>query len=95
MGYGRNSASKPIIVIGSSEGGGGVVPVKEKLIATTEGQQLFTLQNTYQVDSDRINVYVDNVPQFSPENFSETSSNSITLSEGVSVGTVVRVEIFQ
>ena len=63
----------------------------EKFIST-EGQKAFNLTHPY--EPNRIKVYVDNVVQFSPDNFIETSPNTITLSEELPAGTEVRVEIY-
>lgn len=61
----------------------------------TEGQKVFTLNSTYQTNKNRINVVVGGIPQYSPTNFTETSSNTIELSEGVPSGTPVIVELLQ
>ena len=89
MGYKRNSNTTPLIQINAISG------IVKEIFTATEGQQLFNLQNNYTPNTGRIKVYVGSVPQYSPEHFTETSNNSITLSEGVSAGTEVIVEIFQ
>jgi len=61
----------------------------------TEGQTVFTFINTYEIGANRLEVYVDGVQQHTPTNYTETTTNSITLAEGVSVGTEVLVEITQ
>lgn len=67
----------------------------EKFIAT-EGQTLFTLDEEYDPESFRIvSLEVGGVLQYSPENFTETSENEITLNEGVAVGTPVNITYFR
>lgn len=61
----------------------------------TEGQTVFTLVNTYEIGKNRLEVSVDGIQQFSPQNFTETSPTSITFSEGLPVGTKVDIEITQ
>jgi hypothetical protein len=65
----------------------------ENFIAT-EGQSVFTLQTQYDQLQDKVEVYVDGVPQDSGDNFTESANNQITLSEGVPVGTEVKVRYF-
>jgi len=72
------------------DGTGTVNRVREVFIAT-EGQTDFTLQQSYDQFQNRIDVTIMGVPQFSPDNFIELTSNSIRLSEGVSAGTEVIV----
>ena len=87
MGYKGNNINQPIIQINALFN-----LMIEKHIAT-ENQKVFTLTNNYEQNANRIKVYVSGVPQYSPDNYTETSTNSITLSDGVPVGTVVIVEI--
>lgn len=68
--------------------------VVERFTAT-ENQTVFTLNNTYETGKNRIKVYVGGMPQYPPTNYTETTSNSITLTEGVLAGTEVVVEITQ
>jgi hypothetical protein len=71
-------------------------PIIEEIIADTDGQTVFTLKTaTYSVGKGEIEIEVNGVPQSSGEGFTETSSSSITLSEGVLTGTVVRVIVSQ
>lgn len=69
--------------------------VVEELFTATEGQTVFTVNTAYEINKNRINVYVEGIPQFSPDNFTETSSNSFTLLEEVPLGTKIKAEITQ
>lgn len=66
----------------------GIVKHKEIFISTAN-QTVFTLQNKYSPNAYRLTVVVGGVPQFSPENFTETSATKITLKEGLKSGTEV------
>lgn len=55
----------------------------------TEGQTVFELEHPYTTNSNFIEVVVGGIPQFSPDNFEETSSTLFTLLEGASLGTKV------
>lgn len=68
------------------------VTVIEEHIAT-EGQQVFTLHHSYVIAENRLRVSVGGVPQYSIYNYSETTENSITFSEGISEGVKVYIEI--
>lgn len=59
----------------------------------TENQKVFTLVNSYEIGKNRLQVVVGGVKQYTPNNYTETTSNSITFIEGLSVGTEVTVEI--
>ncbi|AIW03482.1 tail spike protein [Bacillus phage Moonbeam] len=62
---------------------------RQLLTATVEGQKVFTITNgAYVVGSETLDVVVGTVPQ-PPTSYTETSSTSITLSEGVPLGTKV------
>lgn len=76
-----------------ADGTGTVVRHKDEFIAT-QNQKVFNLSNTYDQFQNRINVTVGYVPQYSPDNFNETSSTSITFDEGVPQGVKVIVEYF-
>jgi hypothetical protein len=56
-----------------------------------ESQTVFTLPNsqTYTTGVNAIDVYVGGIPQASGTNYTETSSTSFTLAEGVAAGTPV------
>lgn len=54
-----------------------------------EGQTLFVLNGEYVQNKNRITIIVGGVEQFTPFNFEETSTKSITLAEGVPIGTSV------
>lgn len=62
---------------------------------TTSNQKLFTFTNTYVQGKNRLRVTVDGVPQYSIDNYTETSNNSITFKEDVHIGAKVVVEIFK
>jgi len=66
----------------------------ESFVAS-EGQTVFTLNNTYEIGKNRLEVTVGGIQQYSPSNFTETSTTSITFSEGLPMGTKVDVEIMQ
>ncbi|MCM3387354.1 hypothetical protein M3649_04295 [Ureibacillus chungkukjangi] len=68
--------------------------VIERFVAT-EGQTVFTLNNTYEVGKNRLKVIVGGIQQFTSTNYTETSPTSITFLEGLSVGTKVDIEITQ
>jgi len=74
--------------------GTGTVFVHRNIFIATEGQTLFTLSSPYDVLQNRIEVEVGGVPQFSPDNFTETSSTTFTLSEGITAGTKVIATYF-
>lgn len=67
-----------------------VIPNQESFIAT-EGQTVFNLADSYEVNFKRISVVVEGVPQFSPTNFIESSPTSITFTEPLSAGMGVNV----
>lgn len=75
------------------EDGVGSVSIKKHVFIATAGQKVFVLPFTYQPNENKINVYVGGSVQ-TPENFEETNSTTITLSEGVEEGTKVIVEVF-
>lgn len=76
-----------------AEVGGAVTRHREEFVAT-EGQRVFTLAHPYDQLQNRIDVEVGGVPQSSPANFAESSSTTITLSEGIPAGIVVVVIYF-
>jgi hypothetical protein len=59
----------------------------------TAGQTVFTLANAYELAKSAISVEIDGVPQTVGEGYTETSVNSITLSEGATTGAKIRVII--
>lgn len=65
--------------------------VVTEVFTSTDNQSIFTLTNTYDINNDLIEVIVGGVPQYDG-NFIKTNSNTITLSEGVSVGISVRIK---
>lgn len=87
MGYKGNKINQPIIQINA------ISSLEIEKHIATEGQKVFTLTNNYEQNANKIKVYVSYVPQYSPDNYTETSPNSITLADGVPAGTVVIVEI--
>lgn len=60
----------------------------------TEGQKVFTLTKSYDQFQNRIDVAVGGIPQFSPNNFIESSPTTFTLSEGVPAGVKVSATYF-
>ena len=77
--------------------GGGVFRRKNQVFIATEGQTVFTLtEGSYTTGNDRLSIYVETVRQsLDTGAFSETSSTSFTLSEGVSAGIVVEAEWYE
>ena len=71
-----------------ADGVGTLVRHQDVFIAT-EGQTVFNLTNSYDQFQSRIDAMVGGVPQYSPDNFIETSSTVATLTEGVASGTKV------
>lgn len=102
MGYGRNKTNK-VIQIGME-----TIELQNQMnevirkttmntdeFVATEGQTLFTLTGEYEVGNNRvITVDVGGVKQYSPKNYTETSSNQITLLEGVPQGTEVVISYY-
>lgn len=76
-----------------ADGTGTVVRHKDEFIAT-QNQKVFNLSNTYDQFQNRINVTVGSVPQYSPDNFNETTSTSITFEDDIPQGVKVIVEYF-
>lgn len=66
-------------------------PKKTETWIATEGQTLFTMVGTYEMNKDILRVYVGNVPQFIGDNYTEVSTNSFQLTSGVPAGVEVRV----
>lgn len=59
----------------------------------TAGQSVFTLVHPYAPGTGALNVKVDGVPQFVGSGYTETSTTSITFSEGLIAGQVVEIVI--
>lgn len=68
-----------------NDGTGTLVRYRDVFDAT-ENQTVFTLTNSYDQHLNRIDVVVGGVPQYSPDNFTESSSTTITLSAGIPSG---------
>lgn len=64
-----------------------VIASRQEIFTATEGQTVFTLSESY--NANLIEVYTGGVRQFAPNNFTLTSPTSITLTEGVTLGTEV------
>lgn len=75
------------------DGNGNVVVYKDTFVAT-EGQKVFTLKHNYDQYQNRTQVLVDWVVQSTPDNYTESSQNTITLAQGVPAGTIVEVKYF-
>jgi hypothetical protein len=70
--------------------------INKKTWTATEDQTVFTITNgNYVVNQGNIDVLVGGVPQVSGIGFTETNSTTITLSEGVPVGTIVFAKWFE
>lgn len=76
-----------------NDGTGTVTTHTDKFIAT-EGQKTFTLTYTYDQFQNRSKVRVGGVPQATPENYEETTSNTISFYEGLPAGVEVAVDYF-
>lgn len=74
--------------------GNGTVHVHKDTFTATEGQTIFTLSHTYDQFQNRTSVTVGGVPQRTPENYEEASSNTIILNNGVPAGTIVEVKYY-
>lgn len=74
--------------------GTGTVHVHRDSFVATEGQSVFNLSHSYDQFQNRTDVIVGGVPQKTPDNYEETTPNSITLGEGVPAGTIVEVKYF-
>lgn len=64
---------------------------RKEVFTATSNQTVFTLKNKYSPNEYKLSVVVGGVPQFSPENFTETSATKFTMKEGLSTGTEVVV----
>lgn len=61
--------------------------VQIEIQSATDGQTLFTLSTfTYEIGTNKLLVYVQGILQSVPENYSETSTSSITFTEGLDAG---------
>jgi len=58
-------------------------------VTATSGQTVFTVPFSYVVGSNRLSVYIDGVRQILSSSYTETSTTSVTFSEGVHVGAKV------
>jgi hypothetical protein len=70
------------------------IPIGQVFTAVSN-QTVFYLSNTYEISSNSVAVEVDGVPQKVGEGFTESSTTSITLTESVPAGAIVKVTIFQ
>lgn len=60
---------------------------------STLGQTTVTLDNSYDVGKNQLQVYVENVRQFVGDDYTETSSNSFTFTESLEAGLEIQVDI--
>lgn len=74
--------------------GTGTVSTHKDVFVATAGQKVFNLTNTYDQFQNRITVTVGGVPQFSPDNFQESTNKSITFFEAIPEGVKVVIEYF-
>ena len=58
-------------------------------VTATSGQTVFTVPFSYVVGSNRLSVYIDGVRQILSSSYTETSTTSVTFSEGIHVGGIV------
>lgn len=71
--------------------GGPATSAQVQVSTATAGQTVFTLSGfTYVPGENMIDVYVDGVNQVSGTAYTETNSTTITFSEGLHVGAVVK-----
>jgi len=61
-------------------------PVRVQKFTSTANQTVFTLNNPYTMFQNRLQVFIEGVPQFPPINYMETSNTSFTLSEALPAG---------
>jgi hypothetical protein len=59
------------------------------VVTATSGQTVFTVPFTYTVNGNTLNVYIDGIHQTLGSSYTETSSTSVTFSEGLHVGAKV------
>ncbi len=63
------------------------ISVQIEIQSATAGQTLFTISTfTYDIGSNKLLTYVNGILQSTPENYSETSTSSITFSAGLDAG---------
>jgi len=74
--------------------GTGTVTTHRDVFEATEGQKVFNLQYTYDQFQYRTKVTIGGVPQKWPDNYEETTNQSITFTEGLPAGTEVIVDYF-
>jgi hypothetical protein len=60
--------------------------IQRGTVTATAGQTVFTVPFTYSVGENTLDVYVDGVRQIINSSYTETSTTSITFSEGIHVG---------
>lgn len=68
--------------------------ISQKFI-TTEGQSLFVLNTPYEMGNNRLSIYIEGIKQLAPDNFTETSENSFTITESLPAGLEVIAEIYK
>jgi hypothetical protein len=67
-----------------------VYKVKQRgTVTATSGQTVFTVPFTYTVGAKNLNVYINGIRQILGSSYTETSTTSVTFSEGVPVNAVV------
>jgi hypothetical protein len=59
------------------------------VVTATSGQTVFTVPFTYTVGNNTLNVYINGIRQILSSSYTETSTTSITFSEGVPVNAKV------
>ena len=87
-----DSSGNPVAALGTS----GYVIVAEEVHTATSGQTLFNLSTvTYTPGARNLHVYIDGVNQYVSSAYAETSSSSVTFTEGLTVGAQVKFLAFQ
>lgn len=76
-------------------GGGGTSTFVEEVFTATADQTVFNLSRSYVVGSNTLAVYVDGVNQIVDMSYTETDSDTITFSQGLHEGALVKCVIGQ
>jgi len=73
--------------------GTGVTKEYHQQFIATANQKVFTLSGSYNIIDNPTSVYVCGIPQYAPNNYTKTTTNSITFSEGIEAGIVVDIVV--
>lgn len=65
-----------------------------QVIVATAGQTVFSISSfVYELGKNQLEVYINGVRQYINDSYTETTTNSITFSEGLEVGDKVLFEV--